>query len=244
MGRCYIFDVDGTLTEPREKMNPKFAKQFVKWSQVRRARGDYFYIATGSDFSKTKQQLPQEVLDIFDGIFCCMGNELRDSSGKILKRSKFIIPDDLSADLERILVDSEYTPKTGTHIEFRTGMVNFSTVGRNASTKTRKAYNKWDSKHLERQQIADYINKNYPNLEASVGGSISIDIIEKGKDKGQIIPWLIDKGFSNIIFFGDRCFEGGNDWGIVRELQKCNVIHQWFNIDGPSLILPLLNTLK
>ena len=244
MIKCYIFDVDGTLTEPRQHIDTNFAREFIKWANERHREDEHLYIATGSDFEKTKQQLPQEVLDVFDGIFCCMGNELRNSSGNILKRSNFVIADDLNADLERILVNSKYTPKTGTHVEFRTGMVNFSTVGRNATHEQRLAYNTWDKKHSERQSIADYINNNYPDMEASVGGSISIDIIEKGKDKGQIIPWLLDKGFSDIVFIGDRCFEGGNDWGIVRELQKTTIKHQWYNICGPSFILPILNNLK
>lgn len=237
--RCYIFDVDGTLTAPRKHIDSNFKTQFLNW-----AKDKDLYIATGSDFVKTKQQLPQEVLNVFKGIFCCMGNELRNSTGTIAFKSNFMIPDDLNEDLERILVNSKYPIKTGTHVEFRTGMVNFSTVGRNASHAQRLEYTNWDSIHKERQSIADYINVNYPDLEASVGGSISIDIIEKGKDKGQVVSWLVDEGYKDIVFFGDRCVPGGNDWGIVRELEKSNIKNQWFNVEGPSYILPLLNVYK
>lgn len=234
--KCYLFDIDGTLTEPRKQVKQEFAKKFSAW-----ALGKNVFLATGSDYPKVLEQLPQDFLDLFQGIFCCMGNELRDSSGKILEKSKFVIPDVLNDDLARILTNSPYEPKLGRHIEFRTGMVNFSVVGRRANMKERGIYSKWDSVFGERKKIAAYINRSYPNLEASVGGSISIDIIEKGKDKGQVVHWLIKNGFDNIEFFGDRCFPGGNDWGIVRELEKSNIVHEYHNVESPNEVIEILN---
>ena len=46
------------------------------------------------------------------------------------------------------------------------------------------------------------IRSNFINLEASVGGSISIDIIEKGKDKGQVVKHIVDMGYNKIIYCG------------------------------------------
>ena len=40
---CYIFDVDGTLTEPRQKMDSNFANEFILWSLSKQC-----YVATGS----------------------------------------------------------------------------------------------------------------------------------------------------------------------------------------------------
>ena len=71
---CYIFDVDGTLTEPRIKMHQSFMREFIEWSANRQ-----LFIATGSDFEKIKQQISQPVLSCFQNIFCCMGNEFVDS---------------------------------------------------------------------------------------------------------------------------------------------------------------------
>ena len=234
--KCYLFDVDGTLTEPRKRIEEKFAKKFARF-----ADGIDVYIATGSDFTKTKEQLPQETLDLFKGIFCCMGNEMRGPNGGVLQKSDFVIPDDLNDDLGKILIESEYKHKVGRHIEFRTGMVNFSTVGRRANHDQRKHYSDWDAKNKERQKIANYINREYPNLEASVGGSISIDIIEKGKDKGQVVHWLVDQGYDQIIFFGDRCYPGGNDWGIVREMEKSDLsLSLYYNVKGPQDVEDIL----
>ena len=52
---CYLFDVDGTLTEPREKMLEEHAELFKKW-----AVNKQLYISTGSDFSKIAQQIDQD----------------------------------------------------------------------------------------------------------------------------------------------------------------------------------------
>ena len=61
------------------------------------------YIATGSDFAKTKEQVPWDVLDCFEYTFCCMGNEVRDKMGAAVYKSDFIIPDSLDMDLRNFL---------------------------------------------------------------------------------------------------------------------------------------------
>ena len=53
---CYIFDIDGTLTPSRDKINKDFLKwflEFVKWHPV--------YLVTGSDRTKTEEQIGEEL---------------------------------------------------------------------------------------------------------------------------------------------------------------------------------------
>ena len=236
---CYIFDVDGTLTEPREEMTPSFSNEFLFWSMNKQC-----YISTGSDFTKTKQQVPWDILDCFKEIFCCMGNEIRTPTGTVIHRSNFTIPKRLEQDLDLLLQSTSFPYKTGNHIEPRTGMVNFSVVGRNATAEQRREYTAWDNIHMERAKIAEFVNQNYPALEASVGGSISIDIIEHGQDKGQTIHYLENAGATKIVFVGDRCEPGGNDHGIIRELEKSNLVSEWYNVSGPEDTLRLIRTNK
>ena len=236
---CYIFDVDGTLTEPRLQMSDALANEFLLWSMQKQC-----FVATGSDFEKTKEQVPWDIIDCFQNVFCCMGNEVRDTVGRIVGKSDFIMPEYLEEDFKKILKNSKCPVKTGAHIELRTGMVNFSTVGRNADFEQRRTYNLWDKKHSERSEIASYINEKYPTLNASVGGSISIDIIEEGHDKGQIVHYLENAGAQRVVFVGDRCEPGGNDYGIIRELQKSNLSFEWYNVKGPQDTLMLLRTNK
>lgn len=236
---CYIFDVDGTLTEPRKKMDPAFANEFLSWMKERQC-----FIATGSDYAKTREQVPWDILDQFKNLFCSMGNEVRGEHGKVISKSNFVIPDELNDDLAQILKDSKYPVKTGKHLEFRPGMVNFSVVGRNANHDQRDAYNKWDSANNEREKIAAFINENYPTLNASVGGSISIDILEEGCDKGQVVNHLVNAGAQKIIFVGDRCYPGGNDWGIIRELKTSNLAFEWYQVESPKETLALIRMNK
>lgn len=94
----------------------------------------------------------------------------------------------------------------GNHIERRPGMINFSTVGRNASHNMREAYARWDKTNLEREDIVAYINETYPELEVSIGGSISVDIYPWGKNKGQVIETLRELHGDDVemIFVGDK----------------------------------------
>ena len=52
----------------------------------------------------------------------------------------------------------------GTFIEFRTGMVNVSPVGRNASSDERNAYEKYDKEHKIRELMIEEIHKRFPDL--------------------------------------------------------------------------------
>jgi len=232
---CYIFDVDGTLTEPRKQMDNSFSNELIEWMKDKQC-----FIATGSDYKKTKEQVPDNVLKNFKYTFCCMGNEVRNQAGNVIKKSDFIIPGDLEAYLENVLLWTKYPHKYGNHIEFRTGMVNFSVVGRNATMEQRLEYNKWDNINNERERTAKVINTSFPTLEASVGGSISIDIIQKGCDKGQVVHYLKDAGATKIVFVGDKCYNNGNDYGIIRELQNSDLAFEWYNVEGPSDTLGLI----
>ena len=49
--------MDGTLTPPRLPMTEDFAETFVPWLAHHKA-----FIATGSDFAKVKEQLPDSVI--------------------------------------------------------------------------------------------------------------------------------------------------------------------------------------
>ena len=91
----YLFDMDGTLTPPRLPMTEDFADTFVPWLAHHKA-----FIATGSDFAKVMEQLPDSVINAFSGIYCAMGNQLRQGH-EIVYQKDFKLSDDLREDLER-----------------------------------------------------------------------------------------------------------------------------------------------
>ena len=72
--------------------------------------------------------------------------------------------------------------------------------------------------------------KKFPNIEASVGGQISIDIYEYGKNKAQILDYISDE----IYFFGDKMEKGGNDYPIAYRLKKEKRKHTLFKVTTPQ----------
>eukprot|EP00494_Astrolonche_serrata_P005044 UN05060 len=51
--------------------------------------------------------------------------------------------------------------KRGTFLEYRTGMVNVSPIGRNCSQEERNAFAEYDKKHKIREKMIEAIKKNY-----------------------------------------------------------------------------------
>ena len=177
----YVFDMDGTLTPARKPMEADFAARFSLWLDEHKA-----FIATGSDISKVKEQVSEPILDKFAGVYCAMGNDLW-HKGAFLYHKDFTPEPELLADLEMLRQNSQY-PYTfyPNYIEKRTGMLNFSILGRDCPYEERERYNQWDSQNQERQKVSQYLSARYPQYDFVLGGSISIDIVKKGCGKGQI----------------------------------------------------------
>ena len=216
MGKIYIFDVDGTLTPSRLQMTEKFSKFFDKWSNENK-----YYLVTGSDLDKTKEQLPIAYIDRARAIFTCCGNQMwRDN--ELIYDNKFKVTKKLNKLLGTILSNSVCPHRYGNHIEDRGSMVNFSIVGRDCTQEQRDEYFKYDNEKGERQIISNAIKEKFPDLDAVIGGQISIDIYPKGKDKSQILDVIKQDRLvtpDEYIFIGDRIEKGGNDYPLAKLLQ-------------------------
>jgi phosphomannomutase len=51
-------------------------------------------------------------------------------------------------------------------------------------------------------------------LKFSIGGQISFDVFPEGWDKTYCLKFIADGEYDEIHFFGDKTFEGGNDYEI------------------------------
>jgi len=215
MDRIFIFDVDGTLTPSRLRMTEKFAKFFDKWSSKNK-----YYLVTGSDLDKTKEQLPIAYMDRAEAIFTCCGNQMWKDNESIYD-NKFKPPKDLIKYLERQIEKSKYQYHCGNHIEDRGSLLNFSIVGRDCTQEQREEYYKWDSLNGERKEIARAIGFRWPELDAVIGGQISIDIYPKGNDKSQVLDIIKQDRLvepDEYIFIGDGINDGGNDYPLAKLL--------------------------
>jgi phosphomannomutase len=206
----FIFDVDGTLTPSRGEINPEFKEYLLDFISNNKV-----YLATGSDYPKTVEQLGAEICKSVEASYNCSGNSVW-VKGKEIYSSEWKLPELAVYFLNSCLYESGFPLRTGTHIEERAGTVNFSVIGRNCTIEERAEYVSYDNKFNERHTIAAAFNTMFPNLEAKVGGDTGIDIFPKGLDKSQIAEHI--KGAT--IFFGDKMMLGGNDRPLAEKLVK------------------------
>jgi len=200
----FIFDVDGTLTPSRGKIDPDFKAWFNTFCLVNEV-----YLVSGSDKSKTVEQITEPTFDLCKRVYNCSGSEVWEGK-KLVRKREWKPNQELIQLLKDCLDKSDFALRTGNHIEYRTGCLNFSVVGRNATSLQRKEYIKYDSLYNERKLIAKHINSLYDDITATVGGETGIDIHPAGYDKSQIMLdfWIDD----NVIFFGDKMDPDGNDY--------------------------------
>lgn len=210
-----LFDVDGTLTRPRLKATTEML-DFLQ--DIRRSV--YIAIVGGSDLSKQREQLGENVLDMFDFTFSENGLVAFEGTQLIAEASiqSFLGEDRLQKLINfvlRYIADLDIPVKRGTFVEFRKGMLNVSPIGRNCSQEERCEFEQFDKEVGVRKKMVSILQETFAdfNLTYSIGGQISFDVFPKGWDKTYCLQY-IDKDFKDIHFFGDKTNPGGNDYEI------------------------------
>jgi phosphomannomutase len=191
------------------------------------------YLVTGSDKPKTVEQISEATYNLAKRVYNCSGSEVWEGS-KQIKVDDWKLPRDARTWLQDKLEESSFPLRTGLHIEERSGMVNFSVVGRNATMGERKLYVKHDIENNERNLIAELFEERFPKIQAKVGGETGIDIFPLGSDKSQI---LVDFDPNDELhFFGDAMHPAGNDYPLKKimldnDLGICynvrDYVHTW-----------------
>jgi HAD superfamily hydrolase (TIGR01484 family) len=100
----------------------------------------------------------------------------------------------------------------GERIEDRGSQITFSALGQKAPIAEKKL---WDPDFLKRKVIQADLQKRLPGLSINMGGATSIDITQKGVDKGYGLQKLSEASgipLQQIMFVGDAIFPGGNDY--------------------------------
>ena len=206
----YIFDVDGTLTPARKEMDLSFMAWFIIFECKHPV-----YLVTGSDRQKTIDQVGLDVYNRAKRVYNCSGSDVWEGDRNVY-RDDWKLPHDANAWLMLELKQSNFTIRTGTHIERRPGCVNFSILGRGANWEEREVYKQWDKDENERHQIARRFNREFPDLYATVGGETGLDIAPQGRDKSQIL-----RDFDgDVKFFGDKMDKGGNDYLLAQTIRE------------------------
>ncbi|RAH72699.1 PMM-domain-containing protein [Aspergillus aculeatinus CBS 121060] len=227
-GTICLFDVDNTLSLPRRGATPEMLELLSRL----RHKCAIGYVG-GSDFAKQQEQLGSattNVTSLFD--FCFPENGLTAFRlGQPLAGTSFIewIGEERYQELVnfclKYIADLKIPKKRGTFIEFRNGMINVSPIGRNASFDERNEFQAYDDVHHIRRDLVEALKKKFPDwgLTYSIGGQISFDVFPTGWDKTYCLKHVAAEkeisgvDYKTIHFFGDKCFEGGNDYEIYSD---------------------------
>ncbi|XP_019865460.1 phosphomannomutase [Aethina tumida] len=216
-----LFDVDGTLTKPRLPVEPDFEKFLYDEVKPRCALG----LVGGSDFKKIAEQMNGvDVVNKFDYVFS--ENGLVWYKKGVLQKS-FNIQKHMGEEILQKFINFtlKYLSgitlpvKRGTFVEFRTGLINVSPIGRSCSQSERDAFEQYDKQHKIRETMIEALKKEFPDigLTYSIGGQISFDVFPNGWDKTYCLQHLESEGFTEIHFFGDKTAKGGNDYEIYMD---------------------------
>jgi HAD superfamily hydrolase (TIGR01484 family) len=103
---------------------------------------------------------------------------------------------------------------TGPLIEDRGSQITYKALGRDAGPAAKKA---WDPTGIKKKKVRDIVASKIPEFEVRVGGTTSVDITKKGIDKAygmKKLMEILNVKKEEILFIGDRLFEGGNDYPV------------------------------
>lgn len=233
----FLFDIDGTLTKSRNKIEPFMENFLLEISKTH----DIGAIG-GSDYPKAKEQLG-DAIKLFKWVFTENGLvSFKDSEKFHSRRITDYLGEDRQTEfinfLLRYLSQLDIPKKRGTFIEYRTGMFNVSPIGRNCSQQERDEFDEYNKTAKVLEKMKGDVEKEFGEkfgMIFSIGGQISFDCMPKGWDKSYCLQF-IEKEYENIYFFGDKIYKGGNDYEIAIDSR----IRKYFITDSPLMTKSIL----
>mgnify|MGYP003147782678 FL=1 len=232
MKTLFLFDMDGTLTPPREKM-PLSAEMLL--GKIQHA-GHEVGIITGSDMDYIYQQCS----NLFDlSLLNTSSVHFLPCNGtKYMLNNKFIYSKNMKQEMGnnqwRLLMTylirqqnklcttlTSAFPLTGHFFNYRQSMVNWCPIGRNATLLDRALWDLLDENNKIRQplieELQSFVKSAEMNLSVKLGGDTSFDIYPVGWDKTYPLTNTdCFDDYDKIYFVGDRCEENGNDFEIYE----------------------------
>ena len=256
----FVFDLDGTLARSKQPVDEEMANLLLRVIR----KGSLIIIASGAGYNQFSEQVIGPLQTFWEGD--CSYGLFRNLIILPLNGSEIYLFEGLPARWERImssdfeekekqqiydafeeaLSKSGYTQSEkvyGELIEDRGGQITFSALGQEAPLELKEKY---DSDQQKRLVIKKHLEFLLPDFEIRIGGTSSIDINRKGRDKAygldlvmrNIIGSDYDWFLSKCLYVGDALYEGGNDESIKRLRIPC---HQVKGIsDTKALIRDLL----
>jgi len=240
--KTVLFDMDGTLTEPRKKITYEMVSLLDSLSKVFKIG-----IVTGSGLDYVKQQCNPLWEDLISidlkqlSIMPCNGTQLYtiENGNQFKKHFSVSMREELGEPTYQELVrcimsiqswammHPEFLGNmllTGHFVSYRESLLNWCPIGRNSTENERTRFISHDTTHSIRENLLKMLisrltDRSFPlrGLRMALGGSTSIDLYPAGWDKTYSLKHV---DTSKCYFIGDRCTGKGNDREIYEKIKS------------------------
>ena len=229
-----LFDVDGTLTEPRQVIKTEVVNSLVELSKLVEIG-----FLTGSDLEYVKQQLwpafERKLIRDNCHILPCNGTQYfipaggndfkavyRTNMANSLGHETFEQIMKVLCELQASMSKIEDMPLTGHFIQNRESTINWCPIGRNATNGDRQQFKSLDKLESLRMNYLlklrkELFQRNITNVDIKLGGDTSFDIYPQGWDKTFALKHFSKE--TEFWFIGDKCHQQGNDFEIYNKLK-------------------------
>ncbi len=238
MTLAIVFDIDNTLTPPREALDRDMAQRLA-------ALGPPFALAAGSDLGLLMSQFFEPLHAYgyrgeFDAFICNGASRYRcrcTDRLSVTAVDEFSLENHLGSQrfaalvalLEELLADdprfalSEDVDIVGPRLIDRQAMINIAPSGRQRGALSAEArasrdrFVKFDAATGYRERLLPVLraelDRRLPgnDLLLTLGGQTSFDLVVRGRDKSFAVRTLLDEGATHVTYVGDALFPGGND---------------------------------
>ncbi len=233
--KAFAFDLDGTLAVSKSALSTEVSEFLCKILSSGRS---VMVISGGwmpqfekqflANFKCPEENLKRLYLMPTSGAIMYFRND----QGEWEKRYEHVIPEEdvakISDAFDDVLTRVSFTmPKEGQwgkQFENRITQISYSALGQQAPIEEKE---KWDSDDAKKAEMVELLTPMLPDYAVKSGGTTTIDITLKGVDKGfGMEQFLKETEYSkeDVLFTGDRLYEGGNDYAVVRTgVDTCEV---------------------
>lgn len=251
--KLVVFDLDGTLTETKSKMDPEMSRlltELLKRKIVAVIGGGKYGIFKTHFIAVLK--CPRELLKnlfLFPATattFYRYRNGWKKVYALELSRRERV---KIKNAFKEVFRDIHYVPPRkvyGKVIEDRRTQVTFSALGQDVVARLGekegvRLKKKWKKERTATKlKIARILQKRLPKLEVRAAGYTSVDVTRKGVDKAYGIRQIekyLKVPRKDVLFVGDALFRGGNDYAARRTGVQC------IQVSGPREAKKLIRRL-
>ena len=254
-----LFDMDGTLREPRKKFDPEILssslQELSKYADIG--------IVTGSDYNYLKEQMGvilESSIRYCLHLLPCNGTKYYAPPEFPSQDFQLVEEANMKKELgerkwhrlisllthRQLKATENLIPLTGHFISVRGSMINWSPSGRNANDEERARFIEFDETYEFRKRnlsvVETFFRSNgLSDITIKLGGDTSFDVYPTGWDKTYALRYF--KG-RDVWFVGDRARDpSGNDYEIHKACEPRS-FHTNSPITTDSIIFNIIEVLK